>query len=60
MSFKNQIQSVTPKYDITWYVWIGAAGWWWVGYKWNDRAMQLVNGVFLFVLTGGLLRIFLG
>jgi hypothetical protein len=36
--------------------WIGALGWWWVGYKWNDRAMQLVNGVFLFVLTIGLFR----
>ena len=37
--------------------WIGALGWWWVGYKWNDRAMQLVNGVFLFVLSIGLFRL---
>ena len=40
--------------------WIGAVGWWWVGYKWNDRAMQLVNGVFTFVLTIGLMRVFFG
>lgn len=40
--------------------WIGAAGWWWVGYRWNDRALMLVNGVFVFVLTGGLLRLWLG
>lgn len=89
-SSPKRINSVTPKYDITWYVkwcvsiillfglaigprgaglvgwewvdvvcsWIGAAGWWWVGYKWNDRAIQLINGVFLFALTGGLLRLF--
>lgn len=37
--------------------WIGALGWWWVGYKWNDRAMQLINGVFLFVLTISLFRL---
>jgi membrane protein DedA with SNARE-associated domain len=36
--------------------WIGALGWYWVGYRWGDRAMQLVNGVMLFILTVGLLK----
>jgi membrane protein DedA with SNARE-associated domain len=36
--------------------WIGALGWYWVGYKWGDRAMQLVNGVMLFICTVGLLN----
>lgn len=85
--FKNEVPSVTPKQDITWYVkwtvsiimltgmalgrgtgnpefqiydtaasWIGALGWYWVGYKWGDRAMQLVNGVMLFICTVGLIN----
>lgn len=87
----TQVESVTPKNDITWYVkwacslilligiaigergaaidgyewidnicsWIGAVGWTYVGFKWNDRALILVNGIFAFILTAGLFRIFL-
>lgn len=36
--------------------WIGALGWYWVGYRWGDRAMQLVNGVMLFICTVGLIK----
>ena len=36
--------------------WIGALGWCWVGYKWNDRAMQLVNGVMILICTFGLIQ----
>jgi hypothetical protein len=42
-------------YDIA-ASWIGALGWYWVGYKWGDRAMQLVNGVMLFICTVGLIN----
>jgi len=68
----SKINSVTPKYDITWYVkwtasiivligitirasgvtqlqwldivcsWIGAVGWFYVGFKWNDRALMVL------------------
>jgi hypothetical protein len=85
----TQIDSVTPKYDITWYVkwiasfiiligitirasglteyqwidmfcsWIGAAGWFFVGFKWNDRALMVLNGVFGVILFAGILRYFL-
>jgi len=40
--------------------WIGAAGWWWVGYRWNDRAMMLINGVFVFILTISLVKLIFG
>lgn len=83
-------ESITPKYDITWYVkwtasilvmigisfrasgipdfhwvdilcsWLGCLMWWWVGFKWNDRAIQLVNGVAAMILSSGMLRIFFG
>jgi membrane protein DedA with SNARE-associated domain len=87
MKWLNEVRSITPKQDDTWYVkwtvsiimlfgmalgrgtgnpefqlydtaasWIGALGWYWVGYRWGDRAMQLVNGVMLFILTVGLLK----
>lgn len=47
-----------PEYQIydTAASWIGALGWYWVGYRWEDRAMQLVNGVMLFICTVGLVR----
>lgn len=81
-------KSVTPKYDITWYVkwvsssfilmaiairasgvyqlqWvdillsaIGASGWLFVGYRWNDRALVLLNGVVVTMLVTGLIRHF--
>jgi membrane protein DedA with SNARE-associated domain len=87
MKWLNEVKSITPKQDATWYVkwsvsiimlvgmalgrgtgnaewqiydtaasWIGALGWYWVGYKWGDRAMQLVNGVMLFICTVGLIK----
>ncbi len=87
MKWFNEVKSITPKQDATWYVkwsvsiimlvgmapgrgtgnpewqiydtaasWIGALGWYWVGYKWGDRAMQLVNGVMLFICTVGLIK----
>lgn len=81
-------KSVTPKYDVTWYVkwissviilfaiairasgvhdlqWIdillsaiGAVGWCYVGYKWNDRALVLLNGVVVTMLATGLIKHF--
>jgi hypothetical protein len=85
----TKIHSVTPKYDITWYVkwiasiivligitirasgvtqlqwidivcsWIGAVGWFYVGFKWNDRALMILNGVIGVILFAGILRHFL-
>lgn len=82
-----QIDSVTPKYDITWYVkwaasiivligitirasgvsqlqwldivcsWIGAVGWFYVGFKWNDRALMVLNAVIGIILFAGILRV---
>ena len=82
-----QIDSVTPKYDVTWYVkwaasiivligitirasgvtqlqwldivcsWIGAVGWFYVGFKWNDRALMVLNAVIGIILFAGILRV---
>jgi len=38
--------------------WLGAVGWWIVGFMWRDRALILLNGVISIMLFGGLLRYF--
>ena len=83
----TKVNSITPKYDITWYVkwtasiivlvgitirasgvtqlqwldivcsWIGAVGWFYVGFKWNDRALMVLNGVIGVILFAGILRV---
>ena len=83
----SKIESITPKYDITWYVkwtasiitlvgitvrasgivqlqwvdlmcsWIGAVGWFYVGFKWNDRALMVLNAVIGIILFAGILRV---
>ena len=85
----TKVNSVTPKYDVTWYVkwtaslitlvgitvrasgltelayidlicsWIGAVGWFYVGFKWNDRALMILNGVIGVVLFAGIMRYYL-
>lgn len=40
--------------------WIGAVGWWIVGFMWKDRALILLNGVIALMLFGGLLRYAVG
>jgi hypothetical protein len=39
---------------------IGAAGWAWVGYKWHDRALLVVNSAALVMILGGVFRISVG
>lgn len=83
----TKVNSITPKYDITWYVkwaasiivlvgitirasgvtqlqwldivcsWIGAVGWFYVGFKWNDRALMVLNAVIGIILFAGILRV---
>lgn len=40
--------------------WLGAVGWWVVGFLWKDRALILLNGVIALMLAGGLLRYVVG
>lgn len=39
--------------------WLGAVGWFIVGFMWKDRALILLNGVISLMLFGGLLRFLL-
>lgn len=40
--------------------WIGAFGWFVVGFMWKDRALIILNGVMSVILFSGLLKLFLG
>ena len=83
----TKVDSITPKYDVTWYVkwtasiivligitirasgvtqlqwldivcsWLGAVGWFYVGFKWNDRALMILNAVIGIILFAGILRV---
>ena len=83
----TKVDSITPKYDVTWYVkwtasiivligitirasgvtqlqwldivcsWLGAVGWFYVGFKWNDRALMVLNAVIGIILFAGILRV---
>jgi hypothetical protein len=54
----RSIEEVPKIYDISLSL-VGTAGWLWVGLLWHDRALILLNGVLVFVLTAGLVRYFL-
>jgi hypothetical protein len=40
--------------------WIGAVGWFVVGFMWKDRALIILHGVMGVILFSGLLKLFLG
>jgi hypothetical protein len=40
--------------------WIGAMGWFVVGFIWQDRALILLNGVIGIILFSGLIRYYFG
>lgn len=40
--------------------WVGACGWFIVGFLWRDRALVLLNGVIGIMLFAGLLKIMFG
>lgn len=53
----RSVEEIPKIYDVA-IGWIGTMGWLWVGYKWHDRALILLNSVIVFMLTLSLLRYF--
>ena len=48
-----------PMYDL-WFSVVGTIGWFTVGMLWHDRALILLNGALVMVLTMGLLKAYFG
>jgi hypothetical protein len=36
--------------------WLGVVGWFYVGWRWNDRAIMVLNGTLGVILFAGILR----
>jgi len=49
---------VLPMFDL-WFSVMGTIGWFAVGMLWHDRALILLNGVLVVILTMGLMKAYL-
>ena len=48
-----------PQIDL-WFGLFGTLGWFWVGYLWHDRALVLLNGVLVTLISMGLMKYYFG
>ena len=48
----RSIEEVPKIYDVMFSI-IGTAGWLWVGFKWHDRALIVLNTIILAMLVSG-------
>ena len=48
----RSIEEVPKIYDVFFSI-IGTAGWLWVGFKWHDRALIVLNTILLAMLVSG-------
>ena len=51
----RSVEEVPKIYDVYFSV-VGTAGWLWVGFKWHDRALIVLNTILLAMLSSGLFR----
>ena len=51
----RSVEEVPKIYDVYFSV-LGTAGWLWVGFKWHDRALIVLNTILLAMLGSGLFR----
>ena len=54
----RSIEEVPKIYDITCSI-FGTAGWLWVGFKWHDRALIILNTILLAMLVSGAFRFYI-
>ena len=48
----RSIEEVPKIYDVMFSI-VGTAGWLWVGFKWHDRALIVLNTILLAMLVSG-------
>ena len=51
----RSVEEVPKIYDVVLSM-FGTAGWLWVGFKWHDRALVVLNTVLLSILVSGAFR----
>ena len=54
----RSVEEIPKIYDITCSI-VGTAGWLWVGFKWHDRALIILNTRLLAMLISGAFRFYI-
>ena len=54
----RSVEEVPKIYDVVLSM-FGTAGWLWVGFKWHDRALVVLNTVLLSILVSGAFRYYI-
>ena len=54
----RSIEEVPKIYDVMFSI-VGTAGWLWVGFKWHDRALIMLNGALSTLLFTGIIKHFI-
>ena len=54
----RSVEEVPKIYDISCSI-FGTAGWLWVGFKWHDRALIVLNTILLAMLVSGAFRFYI-
>ena len=54
----RSVEEIPKIYDITCSI-VGTAGWLWVGFKWHDRALIILNTILLAMLVSGAFRFYI-
>ena len=55
----RSVEEIPKIFDVTFSI-VGTAGWLWVGFKWHDRALIILNTILLALLVSGAFRYYLG
>ena len=55
----RSVEEIPKIYDVTFSI-VGTAGWLWVGFRWHDRALIVLNTILLSMLVSGAFRYYLG
>ena len=55
----RSVEEIPKIFDVTFSI-VGTAGWLWVGFKWHDRALIILNTILLAMLVSGAFRHYLG
>ena len=54
----RSVEEIPKIYDVTFSI-IGTAGWLWVGFRWHDRALIVLNTILLSMLVSGAFRFYI-
>jgi hypothetical protein len=55
----RSVEEIPKIFDVTFSI-VGTSGWLWVGFKWHDRALIILNTILLAMLVSGAFRYYLG